>query len=278
MLWRGKDLLIQAASDAARNSALSSGYPELDQHLYGGGWPQQGLVELLLPQAGIGELRLILPTLQQLTQNAYVVWVNPPFVPYATALKACGVSTNNLLIVQTRTHEETLWSVERCCLSSGCAGVVAWPEERKLNIKETRRVQLAARSGNAMVMLFRPISAVERSSLAELRLALRPTTCVDQLSLDIIKRRGGWPVHHIELLLTQASQTPYDMMHTLHQQLAVWEKEQQTETTLIADCAGKPATPKQSATKKGLTNATSPENINLENIASKNNTASDLLH
>ena len=139
MLWRGKDLLIQAASDAARNSVLSSGYPELDQHLYGGGWPQQGLVELLLPQAGIGELRLILPTLQQLTQNAYVVWVNPPFVPYATALKACGVSTNNLLIVQTRTHEETLWSVERCCLSSGCAGVVAWPV---LNRSTPRRIYI----------------------------------------------------------------------------------------------------------------------------------------
>ena len=227
MLWRGKDLLSQVASSSANGAALSSGYQELDRHLHRGGWPQQGLMELLLPQAGIGELRLLLPALQQLTQNAYVAWINPPFIPYATALKACGVNTDNLLVVRTRTHEETLWSMERCCLSNGCAGVMAWPEERKLNIKETRRIQLAARSGNTLAMLFRPINAIERSSLAELRLALRPTTCVDHVALDIIKRKGGWPVQGIELSLAQASQTPYDMMHRLHQQLAVWEKEQQ---------------------------------------------------
>ena len=227
MLWRGKDLLSQVASSSANGAALSSGYQELDRHLHRGGWPQQGLMELLLPQAGIGELRLLLPALQQLTQNAYVAWINPPFIPYATALKACGVNTDNLLVVRTRTHEETLWSMERCCLSNGCAGVMAWPEERKLNIKETRRIQLAARSGKTLAMLFRPINAIERSSLAELRLALRPTTCVDHLSLDIVKRKGGWPVQGIELSLTQASQTPYDTMHHLHQQLAVWEKEQQ---------------------------------------------------
>lgn len=227
MLWRGKDLLPQLSSSLANCAALSSGYQELDHHLHRGGWPQQGLMELLLPQAGIGELRLLLPALQQLTQNTYVAWINPPFIPYATALKAGGVNTDNLLVVRTRTHEETLWSMERCCLSNGCAGVMAWPEERKLNIKETRRIQLAARSGKTLAMLFRPINAIERSSLAELRLALRPTTCVDHLSLDIVKRKGGWPVQGIELSLTQASQTPYDMMHHLHQQLAVWEKEQQ---------------------------------------------------
>ena len=227
MLWRGKDLLPQLSSSLANCAALSSGYQELDHHLHRGGWPQQGLMELLLPQAGIGELRLLLPALQQLTQNTYVAWINPPFIPYATALKAGGVNTDNLLVVRTRTHEETLWSMERCCLSNGCAGVMAWPEERKLNIKETRRIQLAARSGKTLAMLFRPINAIERSSLAELRLALRPTTCVDHLSLDIVKRKGGWPVQGIELSLTQASQTPYDTMHHLHQQLAVWEKEQQ---------------------------------------------------
>jgi hypothetical protein len=120
--------------------------------------------------------------------------------------------------------------MERCCLSSGCAGVLAWPDERKLNIKETRRVQLAARSGHTLALFFRPISATTRSSLAELRLALRPTHSVDRLSLDIIKRKGGWPVHGIELCLAEASQTPYDLMQPLHQQLALWQK-QDAQTT-----------------------------------------------
>ena len=169
----------------------------------GGGWPQQGLVDLLLPQAGIGELRLMLPVLQQLTQNAYVAWINPPFIPYATALEACGVNTRNILVVRTQSHEDTLWGMERCCLSSGCAGVLAWPEERKLNIKETRRIQLAARSGHTLALFFRPISAIT-TSLAEPCLALRLTQC-RPASLDIIKRKGGWPVNNIELCLAEAS-------------------------------------------------------------------------
>jgi len=220
MLWRGKDFLNQSGI-SRKSLTLSSGHPELDGQLQGGGWPQQGLVDLLLPHAGIGELRLILPILETLTQTNYVVWINPPFIPYAAALDALGVNVRNLLVVQTQTHEETLWSMERCCLSSGCAAVLAWPEERKLNIKETRRIQLAARSGHTLAIFFRPIDAVARSSLAELRLALRPVDNVDELAVDIVKRKGGWPVPNIRLSLNV---THYQVMESLHEQLALWQK------------------------------------------------------
>jgi protein ImuA len=223
LLWRGKDLLNRSGISHS-NPTLSSGHPELDGQLQGGGWPQQGLVDLLLPHAGIGELRLILPILETLTQTSYVVWINPPFVPYAAALDAFGVNPRNLLVVQTQTHEETLWSMDRCCLSAGCAAVLAWPEEHKLSIKETRRVQLAARSGHTLAIFFRPIGAAARSSLAELRLALRPTDDVDQLAVDIIKRKGGWPVQNIRLCLDV---TRYQAMESLHEQLALWQKLEQ---------------------------------------------------
>lgn len=228
LLWRGKDLLNNSGVRHT-GPTLPSGHPELDSQFQGGGWPQQGLVDLLLPHAGIGELRLILPILETLTQTRFVVWINPPFIPHASALNAFGVNPRNQLVVQTRTHEDALWSMERCCLSQGCAAVLAWPEERKLNIKETRRVQLAARSGQTLAIFFRPIDAVERSSLAELRLALRPTDCVDQLAVDIVKRKGGWPVQNIRLGLNSAGdqaryQSCYQVMEPLHQQLALWQK------------------------------------------------------
>lgn len=231
LLWRGKDLLNRSGI-SCNSPTLSSGHPELDSQFQGGGWPQQGLVELLLPHAGIGELRLLLPILESLTQTSYVVWINPPFIPYATALDAFGVNPRNLLVVQTQTHEETLWSMERCCLSGGCAAVLAWPEERKLNIKETRRVQLAARSGHTLAIFFRPIDAVARSSLAELRLALRPVDSVDQLAVDIVKRKGGWPMQNIRLSLNV---TRYQAMESLREQLALWQKvgqEQEIERKL----------------------------------------------
>ena len=47
-LWRGRS--------AARVPTWSTGYPVLDAGLPGGGWPRAGLVEILTPQPGVGEL------------------------------------------------------------------------------------------------------------------------------------------------------------------------------------------------------------------------------
>jgi cell division inhibitor SulA/protein ImuA len=268
MLWRGKDLVTQAGLKHANDTVIASGYAELDQHLAGGGWPQQGLVDLLLPQAGIGELRLILPMLQQLSESAYIVWINPPFIPYATALHACGVNTEHILVVRSQCHEETLWSMERCCLSSGCAAVLAWPQERQLNIKETRRIQLAARSGRTLAIFFRPSSAVERSSLAELRLALQPAKKVDQLTVDIVKRKGGWPVQGITLSLTRASQRPYEVMQTLHQQLAIWQKDQQQQQVRAS----------LTANTQGSEDFTYPASTPEQNAATQEGVGQNILH
>ena len=52
-LWRGKDL-----TKASATQTVASGYSALDDCLAGGGWPNAGLVDFILPHAGIGELRL----------------------------------------------------------------------------------------------------------------------------------------------------------------------------------------------------------------------------
>ena len=109
--------------------------------------------------------------------------------------------------------------VQRLCWRAGLARRAQAQHQRNT------RIQLAARSGRTLALFFRPISAITRSSLAELRLALRPAHSVDRLSLDIIKRKGGWPVNHIELCLAEASQTSYDLMQPLHEQLALWQKQ-----------------------------------------------------
>src|SRR6266566_3394303 len=91
-VWRGGAL-------ARTIAALPTGFVPLDAELPGGGWPRQGLTELLADEAGIGELGLILPALAALTSaGKRVVWVAPPHVPYAPALTACGVDLVHLLV------------------------------------------------------------------------------------------------------------------------------------------------------------------------------------
>src|SRR2546427_272934 len=59
-IWRGGAMARVA-------DAVPTGFAGLDAALPGGGWPRQGLTELLADEVGIGELGLILPALAALT-------------------------------------------------------------------------------------------------------------------------------------------------------------------------------------------------------------------
>jgi hypothetical protein len=58
-VWRGRD-------QAGQQAGIASGYPELDRHLPGGGWPTDSLTEILTAHYGIGEVRLMMPALASL--------------------------------------------------------------------------------------------------------------------------------------------------------------------------------------------------------------------
>lgn len=81
-VWR------RASTSAPTLRTLASGCAELDALLPGGGWPVGALSEILLSQDGLGELSLLMPALAELTRRRrHVVFVAPPYVPYAPALQ-----------------------------------------------------------------------------------------------------------------------------------------------------------------------------------------------
>ena len=108
-VWRAS----QIGGGALRTSA--SGFAALDAQLPGGGWPHGVLTELLLPQPGIGELRLLAPALAALGHGAgsgsvgaaagaepCVMLFDPPASLSAWALAQCGLSARHWLVVQAR--------------------------------------------------------------------------------------------------------------------------------------------------------------------------------
>jgi hypothetical protein len=188
-IWRGDQL-------TATGRTVASGYSELDELLPGGGWPQGALTEILMPRQGIGALRLLMPALAQLSHGErWVCWVAPPHVPYAPALVAAGVDLSRVLLVHPRARQDGLWAVEQSLRSGRCGAVLAWPTLDDSRVM--RRLQLAAEAGDALGFLFRSQRFVQRPSPAALRIQL--DTCVDgNLSVSILKRRGGWaagPLH-----------------------------------------------------------------------------------
>ena len=181
-IWRGR-------SAARRVEVLPTGYAALDACLPGGGWPRTGLIEILVPRFGVGEIYLLLPVLAALTRRPaarWCVWVAPPLEPYAPALTAHGAALERMLVV--RPAESGLWAFEQT-LGSGASDIaLAWaagsPRPRGI-----RRLHLAAERGKTLGVLFRPHRASLQSSAAILRVAVEARGAGARVTF--LKSRGG---------------------------------------------------------------------------------------
>jgi len=178
-VWRGR------VAGAAHGRCLPTGWSGLD-HLIGGGWPRGALTELLA-EHGCG-LGLLVPALAALHREAgWLVWVSPPLLPYAPALRARGVSLGRSLLVRAPV-EQQLWVTEQALRSGACSAVLSWPAA--VTLPQARRLQLAAEAGGGLGLMFRPPAAAAQASPAALRLQLHPEG--GTLRVRVIKRPGGW--------------------------------------------------------------------------------------
>jgi cell division inhibitor SulA len=232
-LWRAGQL-------GTTPEALTTGFPQLDAHLPGNGWPRAGLGEFLLSTTGVGELRLLAPLLKHVSRSEarWVAWVNPPFVPYAPALSALGIDISKVLLIHPKDHKDALWALERASRSGTCSVALGWLDEKKLKVKDTQRLQFAARQGRTFTCLFRPEQAAAHNSMAELRLQMHAPSCEQQpgeLNVSINKRRGGWPVQGLHLSVSDARKP-----EEIREQLSLWrslqeERNQDTEKDTDTD-------------------------------------------
>ncbi len=192
-VWRASQV---AHRDQA---AVSSGFPKLNAELPGAGWPLGMLTELIGRESGIGELRLLVPLLRQLTrERKVVILLAPPHIPYAPALASHGIDLSSLIIIQAPNAADRLWAVEQTLKSASFGALLAWLPQDRTKPEHLRRLQMAALSARGPVFLFRQLAAQFESSPAPLRLLLLPKP--DQkLSVQLLKRRG--PVLAMPLLL-----------------------------------------------------------------------------
>jgi len=202
LLWRGQD------GGLADTAAIATGFPVLDRYLPGGGWPLTGISEIFIERYGLGELRILMPALAALSRRAvtarqWIVWIAPPFVPYAPALAHHGVDLSRILLVhpsgkkrfhegaesaggepasteparpelpfrsRSADHREALWAVEQVIRSQSSVAVLAWV--READVPALRRLQLGAETCRCWTVLFRPFAAIGQSSPAALRFSL----------------------------------------------------------------------------------------------------------
>lgn len=185
-LWRGHSAVGSALQ------VLPTGFHALNQVLPGGGWPQGAMVELLVPTAGIGELRLAAPALRTVTQSArHAALIAPPYLPFAPALEHAQIDLQYLLLIKTRHSEQALWAADKALRNPACGLLLLWIDVTTPD-HALRRLQLAAREGNTTLLLYRPEPAVSgigsKSYWANIRLRLK--ACSNGLQLDLLKVPG----------------------------------------------------------------------------------------
>lgn len=228
-LWRAGQL-----GRAASLPVWPTGYDALSAQLPGGGWPVGAVTELLVPDSGVGEVRLLRPALQSLAEaGRRLVWIGAPHALNAPALAAWGLPARQVYWVRAGEGEESaarqaatkgrrlgrqagqatqkatqqatkqatkqadlLWAAEQVLRSQAFGGVLVWlPSARP---EAVRRLQVLAQASEAVVWVCRPATALRESSPAVLRLLLSPLPG-NALSIVFHKRRG--PVRDTPLIL-----------------------------------------------------------------------------
>ncbi len=177
----------------ARTNVTPTGHAALDRELPNHGWPHGGLIELLLQQSGIGELRLLQAALHALGDQR-IALLQPPHTPHIAAWRAWGLSPQRLLWIRTKRQADALWSAEQVLRNGSCGALLLW--QQTLRHESLRRLQLAAQASDTLCWLLRPLSASDIASPAPLRIALRPLA--GGVQLDVLKRRGppcALPIH-----------------------------------------------------------------------------------
>lgn len=170
---------------AACSAVTPTGHPALNRELPNQGWPHRGLIELLLQQGGIGEIRLLQPALQALG-NRRVALLQPPHLPQIAAWRDWGLPPERLLWVRAPRHADALWSAEQILRNGSCGALLFW--QGAIRNESLRRLQLAAQGSDMLCWLLRPLTAAAEASPAPLRIALRPLA--GGIRLEILKRRG----------------------------------------------------------------------------------------
>ena len=180
-------LVWQGNGGRGKESGVSTGFPGLDQVLPARGWPGAGLAEVVVPYWGLGELRLLLPAMVRLNrEKRQIVWIAPPYLPYAPALARAGLDLRYVLVVDAQTGNIS-WAMERLLSTRACGMILAWPAY--LSEVEARRLQLAAEAGAGLGVILHTAKTKWRATAAALRLQIHPAE--EGVTIDIVKARGG---------------------------------------------------------------------------------------
>ncbi|RUO33593.1 hypothetical protein [Aliidiomarina soli] len=180
-LFRGQQHIVETNQQRA-----STGYPQLDQVL-AGGLPYGQLHEVQLPGLFCGETALLRAPLQSAERaNHPVFWFNPPAQPHVSGM---GLSHARHTLLQGLEDDELTWAVSQVVSELSTGVVCIW--HPNLPAQAVRQWQRRLHGELLLLVFTCHMNNEARAYHSRLRLQLEQ----GQLSWDVLKRPGGWPVY-----------------------------------------------------------------------------------
>lgn len=171
--------LERGAIDAAP-AHLSLGLPEVHRHLPGPGLPLGALHEVLAATYGdrpaafgfVAALAACALRAQGKAGGGPLVFIAPRRcfadfgAPYGHGLRALGINLGRVLLVETQNDQDALWAMEEALRPEAAACAVAGTIDGKLDLTESRRLNLTASSSGALLAVLRSHAATGSSAAA----------------------------------------------------------------------------------------------------------------
>ncbi len=174
---------VEQGHVAAERPGFSSGVPELDAILPGGGFARGTILEWLdmnsagpsrvhasLGHGGGGATLLaVLAATQACRDGGAFVVIDRDQQFYPPAAAAWGIPLARTILLRPTNSRDADWALDQTLRTPGVAAVLDWP--RKLDPRAQRRLQLAAETCGVVGLLVRNAAAAKKPSWAKVRLA-----------------------------------------------------------------------------------------------------------
>src|SRR5262245_13704705 len=179
---------------------LSTGVKALDRLLPAGGLRRGTLVEYLSPGCGCGAPAVALAAAGEACREGRALVVadtlRAPAIFYPPAAAAWGIDLSRLLILRPTNEADALWALDQALRCPGVGAV--WAACDRLDVRDFRRLQLAAETGGTLGLLFRPDRLRGQPTWADVQWRVYPVSRVHQRSAMHLSRSNK--VHFASLM------------------------------------------------------------------------------
>jgi protein ImuA len=201
---------------------VSTGVGALDRLLPARGMWRGSLVDYLSPGSGSGTLALALAAASAAggPDRALVV-LDRQRRFYPLAARAWGIDLSRLLLIRPDNETDALWALDQALRCPGVGGVLAaW--DQPMDVRDFRRLQLAAECGGTIGVLLRPARQRGQPTWSDVQWAIstkdglrmkdegrrtKPSSSPFVVQVELVRCRGGAAGARIALELDEQAGT-----------------------------------------------------------------------